>query len=116
MSIFSSIKDAVARYADVYIRLFKVNAIGKTSGLLAYIMFAMICLLLMFCVMLLLGFGLVEAFCAMGLAKVAAFFVTIGIFILLLIIILSLRNAITRFFAGTFIRILTAGDKEDNND
>jgi len=116
MSIFGSIKDAVAKYADVYIKLFKVNAIGKTSGLLAYVMFALICMLLLFCTMILLGFGIAEGLCALGLTRVASFFITIGIYALLMVVVISMRRSITRSFADTFIRILTEGDNDNNNN
>lgn len=115
MSIFGSIKDAIAKYAELYLSLLKVNVIGKTSGLMAYVMFAIICMLLVFCIIILLGFGIVEGFCAMGLERVAAFFATFGLYVVLLFVLISLRRKITRSFANTFIRILTEGDNEKNN-
>ena len=114
LNIFSSIRDTIMQYVDVYLKLLKVNAIGKTSGLLAYVMFAFICLLLLFCTMVLLGFGLVEAFCALGIARVASFFITFGIYVLLMFVLISMRKSITRAFANTFIRILTEGDDDSN--
>ncbi len=116
MSIFASIKDAVAKYAEVYIKLLKVNAIGKTSSLMAYVMFALICMMLMFCTMLLLGFGLVEVFCVLGLSRVMAFVATFGVYLLMLFSALAMRKGITRAFAGAFVRILTEGDNENNED
>ncbi|MBC7555006.1 MAG: hypothetical protein H7257_13640 [Taibaiella sp.] len=115
MSIFGSLKSTVAQYADVYIRLFKLNLIDKTSSLLSYVMFALICMFISFCTMLLLAFGIVELFCYMGLTRVASCFITMGVYILFLVIIVAMRKSITGMFAGTFIRIMTEEDKEKDN-
>ncbi len=114
MNIFGSIKDTIAKYAEVYIKLLKVNVIGKTSGLVAYVMYAFIFMLLFFCTMILFGFALVEGFCAMGLSRVASFFVTFGLYLLLMVLLVAMRKGITRFFTNTFIRILTEGDNENS--
>ena len=116
MNIFGSIKDAIAKYAEVYIKLLKVNVIGKTSGLVAYVMYMFIFLMLFFCATMLLGFTLVEGFCAMGLPRVAAFSITFGVYLLLMVLLGTMRKSITRYFANTLIRILTEGDNENNED
>ena len=115
MSIFSSLKDKVTQHVEVYVKLFKLNFIERTSNLLSYFMFAMICQLLVLCIFLFLGLGLSETFIAMGMPKVWSFFATLGVYVLLLLVVVGLRTNITRFFASGFIRTLTDGD-EDNND
>ncbi len=116
MSIFGSVKDKITQYVEVYIKLLKVNFIGKTASILSYFMFAMICLFLLFGIIMLIGFGVVEVFVALGFTKVAAFFLTTGVFTIKLVILLSLRRPITRFFANTFISVITEGDDEDSSD
>ena len=114
MSIFSSLKDKVTQHVEVYVKLFKLNFIDRTSNLLSYFMFAMICMLLMVCIMLFLGFGLSELFqVACGMSKMWAFFSTLGVYVIILIIVMGLRKNVTRFFASGFIRALTEGDEED---
>ena len=114
MSIFSSIKEKVAQHVDVYVRLFKLNFIDRTANLLSYFMFAMICMLLVFCIVLLMGLGMVEGFMILGLSKMASFFAALGVYVLMLAIIIGLRKSITRFFASGVIRVLTEGDEDDN--
>lgn len=116
MNIFGSIKDAIAKYAEVYIKLLKVNVIGKTSGLVAYVMYAFIFLLLFFCAMILFGFAVTEGLCALGLPRVASFFITFGLYLLMMVLLGIWRRSITGFFTNTFIRILTEGDNENNED
>ena len=116
MNILGSIKEKVVRYIDVYIRLFKINLIGHVARLVSYMMHGMIALLILFCIILFLGFGLTELFVSAGMCKAAAFFITIGIYLLLLIIMLALRRRITGFFAGRIISVLTEDEEKDNQE
>lgn len=117
MNIFGSLKNTMAQYADVYLKLLKLNVVEKTSSILSYIMFSVICMLLSFCTMLLLAFGLVEVFCALGVPRLGSFFITISIYVIFLFIMVGLRKNITRFFAGVFIRIMTEENKtKKDND
>ncbi len=116
MGILGGLKDKIVRYLDVYIRLIKINFIGRTAGLLSYLMFGMICLFIFFCIILFLGLGLVEMFNAMGLSKLASFFITIGIYVLMLIIVIASRKRITNFFSSGIINVLTEDDEPENKE
>ncbi len=117
MNLFGSLKEKVTQYTSVYVDLLKLNMISKTTSVLSYLMFAFIGIFLLFGVMLFFGFGLVESFVALGVARVGAFFITFGVFVILLLVLMGLRKSITRFFSGVFIRILTEGDNEtETND
>lgn len=116
MSIFSQLKEKVTRYVDVYVKLFKLDFIGRTSNLLSYFIFLLIGLFIVFCILIFAGMGLTEVFISLGLSKIAAYFITVGIYILLLIITYALRNKIIRLFTGSFIRVMTEGDEGDKED
>jgi len=116
MSILSSIKEKISNYIDVYTRLIKLNVISKTASVMSYVMFGLITLFIAFCIILFLGFGLTEALMLTGLSKVASFFVTVGAYLLLLIIVFALRRPITRFFASGIIKEITAGDDDEEKD
>jgi hypothetical protein len=111
MNIFSSIKEKIAQYIDVYLKLAKVNFIKGASNVLSYFVFVLICLFLLFCILLLLGFGLVSIFHTAGLSLVASFFITFGIYILFLLFIVGLRKHIVQFFSAAFIRMMTDDGK-----
>ena len=112
MSILTQLKEKVTQYLNVYIKLLKVNFIGRTANIFSYFFFSLICLFIFFCIILYTGFGLTEVFADAGLSKTASFFIVTGIYVLLLVIVVSLRKPITRFFASGFIRVLTEGDDE----
>ena len=117
MSIFSKIKGKITTYLDVYIRLIKVNFIGQTANILSYFLFAMICLFILFAIILFTGFGVTESFIAMGIPKLGAFFITVGVYVLLLALVLACRKGITNFFASGVITVMTeqddAGDQKE---
>jgi hypothetical protein len=112
--IFNNIKQKVTRYIEVNINLFKIELISKSSRILSYFMFAFFGLFVLFCIILFLGFGLTEVFIDTGMSRVGSFFLTTGIYSLLLIIIVLFRRSIARLFQSAFIDILT--EDEDNVD
>jgi hypothetical protein len=118
MNILGRIKDKITRYIDVYLRLAKLNVIDKVSGVFGYFIFILILLFLFFCVVLFLGLGVVELFMLLGFTKAASFFLTIGVYLLLLALVVALRKRIITSLSDVFIRKLTEGDtkKEEKAD
>ncbi|MCW3121166.1 MAG: hypothetical protein JWQ38_658, partial [Flavipsychrobacter sp.] len=115
MNILATIKEKILEYLDVHIKLLKLNFIGQTSKVVSYFLFAFICLFIVFAIVLFLGFGLTETFMALGLSKLASFFVTIGVYILMLTIVISCRRGITRFFASGIISAMSS-DEDKKKD
>jgi hypothetical protein len=116
MNIIGKLREKITDYIDVYARLFKINLIGHTSKLLSHLMFGMICLLIFFCIILFTGFGLTEAFVEAGLSKMVSFFITIGVYVALLALVMAFHKNITRFFANGIIDVMTEGEEEDEGD
>jgi hypothetical protein len=116
MGIISQLREKVTEYVDVYVKLFKLDFIGRTANLLSYFIFVLIGLFIAFCILLFIGFGLTEVFAEMGLTRMAGFFLVIGIYTLLLIIMFALRTRITRFFASGIIKVMTQGDDEEKQE
>ncbi len=116
MGIFTQLKEKVAQYVNVYVKLFKINFIGRTSNIFSYFLFALICLFIFFCIILFIGFGLTEVFVEAGLSKMLSFFLVVVIYVLMLIMVVALRKRVTRIFAAEFIKILTEDDEKENNN
>ena len=116
MNIVGQLKEKVTQYVDVYVKLAKISFIGKTANLLSHFMFSLIALFIFLCIILFLGFGLTELFVVAGLSKAVSFFITIGIYVLLLVLVVLLRRPIARFFASIFIKVLTEGDDDKEAD
>lgn len=116
MGILGNIKDRISRYIEVRLDLMKVSVIGRTASVVSYVLFALICLLIFFCIVLFIGLGLTNAFIDMGVSAVGAFFITTGIYILLLIFIILLRKPISGFFADSLVEVITADDDKEDKD
>ena len=116
MNIIGNLREKITAYIDVNIRLIKLNVIGQTANLFSYLLFALICLFVFFCIIVFMGFGLTEVFVDMGLSRLEAFFVTTGVYIALLAAAMAFRKNITRFFAGSIIDVMTEGEEEGNGE
>lgn len=112
MGIFNAIKEKILRYIDVNIKLIRINLIGRSADLLSYVIYGMIVLFIAFCIILFIGMGLTELFISCGICKLASIFITAGIYLVLLFIVLACRKPISRFLAGDIISRLTEDDEE----
>ena len=116
MSIFGDIKERISRYIDVNDDLVKLNLIGRTAVLVSYLIFSLIALLIVFCIALFMGLGLTSALMETGMSTVAAYFVTMGIYLVLLIVVILLRKPISGFFADSLVEVLTTYEGDDKDD
>lgn len=114
MALFGNIKEKLLRYIEVQLDLVKVNFIGRTAGVMSYVMFALLGLFVFCCIILFIGLGLTEIFVEAGMSRVMALFITAAIYFLLLIIIILLRRNITGFFTDSFIEVLTDEDEDED--
>ena len=113
MNIVNQVKERVKHYIDVKINLLKLNLIGHVASLMSNFIFMLICLVIFFCILLFWGMGLAEVFTDWGLSKAASYFLTMGIYLVLLFLSLLFKNSITGFFANTFIKTMTSGDEQE---
>lgn len=110
--MFDNVKEKITRHIQIRIDLFKLEVIERSSGIMSYFMFALICLFIFFAVILFLGFGMSELFTDMGMSRGGSFMLMTGIYVLLLTTIVLMRKRITGLFSDTFVRILTEEEKD----
>ena len=115
-NIFSRIKEKITDYIDVRVKLIRLSVISRTSGILSYIMYAFICLFILFCILLFSGFGLTEGLIALGLSRLVSTLITLGVYILMLLLLVSMRKSIIKSFSNMFIRVLTEGGEGDEGE
>jgi len=113
MNILAQIKEIFSRYAEVYMKLFKINFIRYTSGAVSYILYAFIGLFVFFCFVLFAGFGLSELFVELGLSRLYALLSVTGCYLFLLLLLLVFRKGIIRFCSSRIVRIMT--EQESGN-
>lgn len=116
MNFIANLKDKITQYIDVNIKLLKLSIIDTTSSVLSYFIFIFIVLFLVMLMFIFMGFGLAEWFTLLFNSRVAGFFTTFGVFVLIFSMFLALRKNIIRFFSDGFIKVMTerSGKDEEN--
>ncbi|MBX2905957.1 MAG: phage holin family protein [Taibaiella sp.] len=114
--MFSNLKEKISRHIQVRIDLVRLEVVERSSALMSHLLFALICLFVFFAILLFVGFGLAEVLYDIGLSRGISFLITTGIYILLFVLVVLLRRNIIGFFSDTFIRVMTEGNDEDEQD
>lgn len=116
MSFIETWKDKITQFADVRLNLVKLTVIERSSSVLGYLIYTFILLFLVLAVFLFLGIGLQEWFSEMVDSRIGGAFMTMGFYVLLIVVAFVLRKTILNGFAGIFIGILTAQDTDDDDE
>jgi hypothetical protein len=107
MNIFGKLRDKIAQYFDVHIRLLKLEFIERTASVLGLFVLLTFLLLICFLALIFMGLGLASAFGALCGSQIGGYFITMFVFLLLLFLTISVRGKIKRICTNLFIRILT---------
>lgn len=117
MSLFSNLKEKVAHYLEVNLRLLQLNFIKRTSNIMGYFIFLIIAMFCLFAMLLFMGFGLAEVFTYIANGShIAGFFMTVGVYFLFILMLFGLRKRIIKIFASVFVAVLTESDDEDEEE
>jgi hypothetical protein len=109
-------KDKITHYIDLRTQLIKLGLIDRTSSVLSYFIFTFVALFILLGVFIFLGMGTAEYFAAVLGSYAQGYFITAGIYILLLVVLIALRKKIIDFFSSQFISILTETDRDKSDD
>ena len=116
MNIFTVWKDKATEYVDVRVGLMKLTFIERTSTLLGNLMVSFIYLFVALAFFIFFGVALLELFIELLDSRVGGAFLTAGLFLAMFVVLFLMRKTIINAFAGIFIRILTEGDEDDEQD
>ncbi|RYD58746.1 MAG: hypothetical protein EOP56_03935 [Sphingobacteriales bacterium] len=109
-------KHKIAHYIDVRLQLMKLSIIERVSNVLSYFIFAFITLFLGVAILVFLGISIGEALSSLVDSRALGYLMTTGIYVLLFVVLILCRTAITNKFAGVFITMLTHIDDEEKDD
>jgi hypothetical protein len=109
-------KNKITHYIDLRTQLIKLGLIDRASGVLSYFIFTIISLFIVLAVFIFLGMGTAEYFAAVLGSYAAGYFITAGIYIVLLVILVALRKKIIDMFSSQFIAILTETDHDKTEE
>ena len=114
--MFSNLKEKITRHIQVRLDLIRLEVVERSSGVMSYLLFALICLFVFFVILLFIGFGVAELLYDAGMSRGASFITTTGLYVLLFVLVVVLRRNITGFFSDMFIRIMTEQEDDDNDE
>ena len=110
---FKKLKDQVIDYIKLRYTYIKLELIERVVMLVSYLSFLLIAVFVLFLVLLFAGFGIAAVFETLFNGNtIASYFATAGVFIVFVIIMLLARKIIIRFFASSFLSIITASKKK----
>lgn len=109
-------KDKIADYFEARIQIIKLDVVGRTSQVLSYLIFTIVCLFLLLPVLIFSGMGMGEYFSEMLNSRGGGYLLTAGVFIVLLLIFIVARKSIIRAFTNLFISVMTDSDENDEVD
>jgi hypothetical protein len=109
-------KDKITHYIDLRIQLIKLGLIDRASSVLSYFIFTIVSLFIVLGIFIFLGMGIAEFFAAQLHSYAQGYFLTAGIYILLLIVFVAFRKKIIDIFSSQFISILTENDQDKSEE
>ncbi|MBS1584166.1 MAG: hypothetical protein JSS82_01265 [Bacteroidetes bacterium] len=112
MSFIDKWKDKITEYVDVRFQLIKLSFIERTSHILGFLVYTFVALSLVLPILIFIGIGLSEVFTSLFDSRIAGYFCTVGVYVLLLLILIATRKSLINKFAGIFIAKLTEIDEE----
>lgn len=117
LGFISKWKDKLADYVDMRVRLVKLDFIERTSQVLSFFTFTIVCFLLVLPILLFMGIGVAEFFANLVGSRGGGYLIITGIYMLMLGLLFIYRKKFISKFTGLFIRVMTENeDEEDDGD
>jgi len=116
MSFITNWIDKITGYFEVRMQLAKLSVIECSSHVLGYFVFIFLVLSLLLPIFIFGGIGLSEVFTTLFDSRIAGYFTTLGIYVLILVILILCRKSIATKFANIFVAKLTEGEEEDKEE
>ncbi len=116
VNIFSKWKDKVADYIDIKMKLMKLTLVEHISGVMSYLVYVLVLLFMFFAVFVFVGIGLGEWMAELVDSRSGGYFITAGIYVLFIFLLIALRKSLIKSFSGLFIGVLTAVKDDEDDD
>lgn len=106
--------EKLLQYFEVKLNSAKLSLIERVAIIMGFCMFMMMCMFITLIILIQSGMGLGTLMAAWVGSEAGGYFLTAGIYLLLLIVAFLLKKKILRFFVNVFVGLLTDG--QDEND
>lgn len=108
-------KDKLVDYVDMRVRLVKLDFIERTSQVLSFFTFTIVCFLLVLPILLFMGIGVAEYLADLVGSRGGGYLIITGLYLLALGLLFIYRKLFIKKFTGLFIRVMT-DDEDDDED
>lgn len=105
--MFKGILDKLTLFAETKLSVMKLSLIEKAAVIMAFSMLLMFAAFCMLIVLIILGIGLSYYFGELTGSVASGFFITAGIYTVLMVISLLLKKHLLKMFASLFINLMT---------
>lgn len=114
LDIFKRLAGRITRFVDNKVQLAKLDIIEHTAGAMSYFILMIAGMFLVLAVLLFAGMGASAFFADVTGSEVAGYFITAGIYILLIVLVVLLKKPILRYFASIYISIFTEDETDED--
>lgn len=109
-------KDKIADYVDARVQLVKLEFVERTSQVLSFFTFTIICVLLLMPILLFAGMGVAEFIADLIDSRAGGYLIMAGIYLVMLLILYAGRKSLIKKFQGLFIGVMTDNNDEDEEE
>lgn len=109
-------KDKITDYIDNRVNIIKLDIVERTSQVLSFFTFTIVCFLLVLPILLFLGMGIAEYIAELVGSRGGGYMIIAGIYLLALGILFACRKMFVRKFTGLFIKEMTDSDEDDDDE
>jgi uncharacterized membrane protein YqjE len=114
LDIFQKWKDKISTLVETKVRLMQLEFIERASGVLSFLIFIILFILLGFAVFLFAGLGIAECLSELMDSYILGYLTVAGSFLLLGFIFFAFRKKIIRNLSDKFVSVLT--EKREDED
>lgn len=116
LDIFQKWKDRTLAFVDTKVRSVQLEIIERVTGIMSYLIFAIILMLICFGFILFLGFGMAEWFTYMLENRIGGFFMAAAFYLILALLLYAVRKPILRKLSDLFVHLLTMRRENDDDE
>jgi len=103
-------------FVDTKVRTVQLEIIERVTGVMSYLMFAIIMMLIGFGFLLFVGFGMAEWFTELMASRIGGFFAAAGCYLVLGLLLLAARKPMLKSLSNVFVHLLTVRREDDGED
>lgn len=108
--------EKAADYLDTKLAILKLNMIEKIALIMGFCMLMIFGMSCAIAILIIMGMGLSHYFSTVTGSVVGGYFITVGIYIVLMLLAMLMKKPLLRLFAGMFVDLLTGDIGEESDE